>query len=211
VGDGKNHWPLVYDRDLADLYARLATNADASGIFHANDEGDERVNDIVGAIKPYLPVKPDVRYVPIEEARNKMGLYADAVKAYKENFPNIHIMWYDEFRKEPQKVLRGVFEFLGVNPDVSIDYARVWNKGGKRWKNPVLRWLFMSDNVVKKTYKVFFPKRKGARTNEFITQRFMEKTEPMNPETRKKLIEFFNNDIMRLQKVTGKDLNSWLQ
>jgi nucleoside-diphosphate-sugar epimerase len=79
VGDGNNHWPLVYDRDLADLYARLAAHADASGVYHANDEGDERVNDIVGAIKPYLPVKPDVRYVPIEEARNKMGVYADAM------------------------------------------------------------------------------------------------------------------------------------
>jgi len=79
VGDGNNHWPLVYDRDLADLYARLAASADASGIFHANDEGDERVNDIVSAIKPYLPVKPDVRYVPIEEARHKMGALADAL------------------------------------------------------------------------------------------------------------------------------------
>ena len=79
VGDGNNHWPLVYDRDLADLYARLAANADASGVYHANDEGDERINDIVGAIKPYLPVKPDVRYVPIDEARHKMGPYADAL------------------------------------------------------------------------------------------------------------------------------------
>jgi nucleoside-diphosphate-sugar epimerase len=79
VGDGNNHWPLVYDRDLADLYARLAASADAQGVFHANDEGDERVNDIVGAIKPYLPVKPDVRYVPIEEARQKMGAFADAL------------------------------------------------------------------------------------------------------------------------------------
>ena len=32
VGDGNNHWPLVYDRDLADLYAKLAVNHDASGI-----------------------------------------------------------------------------------------------------------------------------------------------------------------------------------
>jgi nucleoside-diphosphate-sugar epimerase len=79
VGDGNNHWPLVYDRDLADLYARLADSLDADGIFHANDEGDERVNDIVGAIKPYLPVKPDVRHVPIEEARTKMGPFADAL------------------------------------------------------------------------------------------------------------------------------------
>jgi nucleoside-diphosphate-sugar epimerase len=79
VGDGTNHWPLVYDRDLADLYVRLAARSDASGIYHANDEGDERVNDIVSAIKPYVPVRPDVRYVPIEEARAKMGPYADAL------------------------------------------------------------------------------------------------------------------------------------
>jgi nucleoside-diphosphate-sugar epimerase len=79
VGDGNNHWPLVYDRDLADLYARLAANQDASGIYHANDEGDERVNDIVSAIRPYVSVKPDVRHVPIEEARSKMGAYAEAM------------------------------------------------------------------------------------------------------------------------------------
>jgi nucleoside-diphosphate-sugar epimerase len=79
IGDGNNHWPLVYERDLADLYARLVAREDAEGIYHANDEGDERVNDIVDAIKPYLPVKPDVRYVPIDEARHKMGAYAEAL------------------------------------------------------------------------------------------------------------------------------------
>jgi nucleoside-diphosphate-sugar epimerase len=79
VGDGNNHWPLIYDRDLAELYARLAARDDAGGVYHANDEGDERVNDIVDAIKPYLPLKPDVRHVPIEEASKKMGTYAEAL------------------------------------------------------------------------------------------------------------------------------------
>jgi len=79
IGDGNNHWPLIYDRDLADLYARLVADENASGVYHANDEGDERVNDIVSAIAPYLPVRPDVRHVPIEEARSKMGSYADAL------------------------------------------------------------------------------------------------------------------------------------
>ena len=79
VGDGNNRWPLVYDRDLAELYARLVVSQDASGIYHANDEGDERVNDLVEAISPYVPFRPDVRHVPIEEARTKMGAYADAL------------------------------------------------------------------------------------------------------------------------------------
>jgi nucleoside-diphosphate-sugar epimerase len=79
IGDGNNRWPLVYDRDLADLYVRLVADDEASGVFHANDEGDERVNDIVSAIAPYLPVRPDVRHVPIDEARSKMGAFADAL------------------------------------------------------------------------------------------------------------------------------------
>ena len=79
IGDGNNHWPLVYDRDLAELYAKLADRDDTSGIYHASDEADERVNDIVEAISPYVPTRPDVRHVPIEEARHKMGPMADAL------------------------------------------------------------------------------------------------------------------------------------
>jgi nucleoside-diphosphate-sugar epimerase len=79
VGDGRNHWPCVYDRDLGDLYLRVVTNPAASGIFHANDEADERVDDIVEAIARHAKMPPDVRHVPIEEARAKLGPYADAL------------------------------------------------------------------------------------------------------------------------------------
>jgi nucleoside-diphosphate-sugar epimerase len=79
VGDGRNHWPCVYDRDLADLYVRVAVNPDASGIYHANDEADESVGDIVDAISRHVRMRPDIRHVPLEEARAKMGPYADAL------------------------------------------------------------------------------------------------------------------------------------
>ena len=79
IGSGENHWPLVYDRDLADLYVRVASMAEASGIYHANDEGDETVNAIVEAIVGHLSMPPDVRHVPLEEARKKLGAYADAL------------------------------------------------------------------------------------------------------------------------------------
>jgi nucleoside-diphosphate-sugar epimerase len=79
IGGGENHWPLVYDRDLGDLYARLVAAPDASGIYHANDEGDERVNDIVEAIREAAHVRPSLRHVPLTEARKKMGAYADAL------------------------------------------------------------------------------------------------------------------------------------
>jgi nucleoside-diphosphate-sugar epimerase len=79
IGEGRNHWACVYDRDLADLYFRVATDPEASGIFHATDEADERVADIVDAVARHAKMQPDVRNVPIEEARAKMGAYADAL------------------------------------------------------------------------------------------------------------------------------------
>lgn len=79
VGSGANHWPLIYARDLGDLYVRLAATESASGVFHANDEGDERVSDLVAAISAQVDVAPSVRHLPIGEARKKMGPYADAL------------------------------------------------------------------------------------------------------------------------------------
>jgi nucleoside-diphosphate-sugar epimerase len=79
VGSGENRWPLVYDRDLADLYVRLAATTAASGVFHANDEGDETVNGIVDAIAAHAKTRPSIRHLPLTEARKKMGPYADAL------------------------------------------------------------------------------------------------------------------------------------
>jgi nucleoside-diphosphate-sugar epimerase len=79
VGDGRNHWPCVYDRDLADVYVRVAATPDASGIFHVNDEADERVDDIVEAISRHVRTRIDIRHVPLQEARAKMGTQADAL------------------------------------------------------------------------------------------------------------------------------------
>ena len=79
IGPGKNRWPTVYARDLGDLYARLLEAPDARGVFHANDETDERVNDIVEAIAEHLTQRPDIRHMPMPEARRKLGTYADAL------------------------------------------------------------------------------------------------------------------------------------
>ena len=79
VGSGDNHWPLVYDRDLGELYARLVGTPDAAGVYHATDGGAETVNEIVAALAEHAPTQPSVRHVPFAEARKKMGPYADAL------------------------------------------------------------------------------------------------------------------------------------
>jgi nucleoside-diphosphate-sugar epimerase len=79
VGSGENHWPLIYERDLGELYARLVGAPDASGVYHATDGGSETVNEIVAAFAEHAPTQPSIRHVPLAEARKKMGPYADAL------------------------------------------------------------------------------------------------------------------------------------
>ena len=79
IGDGRNRWPSVYHRDLGDLYARILATPDASGVFHATDDEDERVGDIADAIASHVDPHADIRHMPIAEARTKMGPYADAL------------------------------------------------------------------------------------------------------------------------------------
>lgn len=79
MGSGENRWASIYDRDLGDLYARVLATSDAAGVFHATDEADERVIDIVDAIAAHVPMRPDIRHMPLDEARHKLGAYADAL------------------------------------------------------------------------------------------------------------------------------------
>lgn len=79
IGPGENRWPLVYDRDLADLYLRFAQHPDASGIYHATDEAHERVNDLVAAIAGQVATNPGIRHMPVAEARQKLGPVAEAL------------------------------------------------------------------------------------------------------------------------------------
>ena len=79
VGPGKNRWPAIYDHDLGELYVKILESPTAAGVIHATDEADERVIDIAEAIAAHVPQKPDIRIVPLTEARKKFGTYADAL------------------------------------------------------------------------------------------------------------------------------------
>lgn len=79
IGDGRNRWPSVYHRDLGDLYVRILASPDASGVFHATDDEDERVGDIADAIASHVDPHADIRHMPLAEAQAKMGPYADAL------------------------------------------------------------------------------------------------------------------------------------
>ena len=67
IGDGSNRWPLVHREDVAEVY-RLVVETGARGVFHAVTE-----------VRRARDVFPSISGTPIEEARKKLGGFADAL------------------------------------------------------------------------------------------------------------------------------------
>lgn len=67
IGDGNNRWPLVHREDVAELY-RLVVEQGARGVFHGVTE-----------VRRARDVFPSIAGTPLEEARNELGGFADAL------------------------------------------------------------------------------------------------------------------------------------
>jgi nucleoside-diphosphate-sugar epimerase len=79
VGTGQNRWPLVHVDDLADLYA-LALERAAPGTLLLGVHGpSQRVRDLAAAASRGAGAGGRTVAWPLEEARQKLGAYADAL------------------------------------------------------------------------------------------------------------------------------------
>ena len=77
VGDGRNRMAMVYLDDVATLF-RLAVEKRGRGVFHAVDEVQARIVEMAKAASEAAGKGGAVRSIPLDEARQQMGVWADA-------------------------------------------------------------------------------------------------------------------------------------
>ena len=138
-----------------------------------------------------------------------MGLYCNMVKAYLDNFENVHIIMYEDFKNDTAKEVKKTLEFLGLDSKVSLDTGSNHNVGGKRWKTPFFKHFFVKDNLVKKLFrKAFsFSVRKKARI--FLESILKQTSNPINQGTRDNLVVFFKEDVSKLEQLLRINLKHW--
>lgn len=78
IGDGRNRLPFVHRDDLAVLY-RLVVEKRAQGIFHGVDGASPSLGSVARAVSAAMGKGGNTSSLPIEEARAKMGPFADAL------------------------------------------------------------------------------------------------------------------------------------
>lgn len=79
VGDGQSRWPFVDVDDLAHLYVLALEKAPPGSLFNASDGPSFCVREVAGAASIGAGAKGKTASWPLEEARKKLGPFADAL------------------------------------------------------------------------------------------------------------------------------------
>jgi len=133
------------------------------------------------------------------------GLYYQAIKRYLDTFGKnqVKIIIFEEFVKNTKQVLEDVLEFLDVEASLDSFKPKIQNPY-RVSRGQVAESLLWNPTVSKLSRKLL-----SESTRKFLSTQFLQKksSKPkINPEDRKFLIEFYQEDVQKLQNLLGRKL-----
>lgn len=137
------------------------------------------------------------------------GRYYQQLRRYYERFDEeqIRVYLFEEFRKDPQTVLRDLYSFIGVDPSFTPALDRRVNKSGVP-RSRLVQQVISSLQPLRSALDPVLPQALIDWVLALRNQN-LEKP-PMTPETRNRLRETFREDVHRLSRLLDRDLSHWL-
>jgi len=141
----------------------------------------------------------------------ELGMYFEQVKIFIEEFDDVHVIIYDDYKNDFNSEIDNVFKFLDLDAfKVNADEKHM--VGGWEWKNDWIKSLIMKKTAFKTALKFLLPFKSLKKIiRENLHKRNTNKIEKINPETEKWLKEYYKSDIEKLSLLLDKDLNNWIR
>lgn len=142
--------------------------------------------------------------------------YTNQVKRYFDVFgrDKVHVILFDDFKKDAAGVYREALEFLGVDPDFQPDFrvlnpSRAFRRGGahgKVWRPPI--WL---RSIARKLLTREQRERLVELIFDKLARRFAKEQprEAIDPDLKAALREEFVQEVDDLSALLGRDLSRW--
>ena len=139
----------------------------------------------------------------------ELGMYFEQVKKFIEEFDNVHVIIYDNYKNDFTSEIDSVFKFLDLD-GFKVNTKENHMIGGWEWKNEWIKSLLIKKTLFKKVLKFLLPfksLRKIITVN--LQKGNTNKIEKINPETEKCLKEYYKSDIEKLSLLLDVDLKNW--
>jgi hypothetical protein len=141
----------------------------------------------------------------------EFGRYFAQVERYLDRFAqNVHIILYDDFRRDVPVVYEHLLRFLEVDSAFRPNSFRVVNQNKIR-RNEWLKQLFRQPEIVRAT-RVLLPSRSLRQSvAKHLQQLTIKKTKrpPMPYTLKQQLRQEYLPEVERLSDLVGRDLSAW--
>jgi Sulfotransferase domain len=140
------------------------------------------------------------------------GLYGQHLETYLSFFEQsqIKLMLFDDFQKNPHQFFQELYSFIGVESSFIPDSSQKYHVSKLKLNNLSSKLLQVGLNA-NQTLKSLIPKSIRSFVRETLSQRSKAPKLKMSRELRAKLIDYYYNDIVRLQELTGLNCSHWLE
>jgi Sulfotransferase domain len=143
------------------------------------------------------------------------GFYHAQLSRYYELFDReqIRVYLYEDLKEDPTGMVQDVFRFLEVDDSFAPDVSLRHNTGGVRRSGALygaVHSAIMRPNPIRQALKPLLPERVRKRVYEGVRERVLREAPPLSVEQRRKLVELYREDIVKLEGLIGRDLSGWL-
>ncbi len=141
-----------------------------------------------------------------------LSLYSRKLTTFLESFDAVKVLLFDDFQKKPAEALTGLYGFLGLEPPAQPPKAMRLNTSGvpRHPAASALSRLMFRPNPLKSAVRVFFPRPVRSRLRQRMGT-LLYREAVLGDALRRELTDDFREDVLDLEKITGRDLSAWLE
>jgi hypothetical protein len=142
------------------------------------------------------------------------GLYHKQLSRYIDVFgrDRIAIFFFEDLKRDTTGFMRGFYRHIGVTDNIS---ARGQFNKGSFSRSQHVQALLQRPNPMRWAVKALLSPFLNAEKRQRLRSRLLALNKApkprIDPELRKELVEFYRDDILKLQELTGRDLSGWLK
>jgi len=153
-------------------------------------------------------------WAPIEDAAGTYvaaGFVSHVLERYLELFPReqVRLYLYEELASDAASLLRDLFAFLGVDPDLPIDVSAVHNRSGGEISAPLRRLLWTRTAALRTRIRPYL--QGAARDRAFAIVARDRRSVAIPASLYSQFISIYGDEVRKLEQILDRDLSHWLR
>jgi len=135
--------------------------------------------------------------------------YFDKVDKFKKSFDNVLILTQEDLNDKTVSTVKNIYSFLDVTVRSPDNINQQYNIGGI-YEDNIVTNLFLKQSFLKSSLKKMIPVTPKMKVfKEKLMARYQKKAPPISEEAENYLIEYFKNDVFKLNEIYDVNISNW--